>query len=95
MCSQSLYHRDLKKGAVYNRNRLLRYKAVTGLYASERVVIVSSANRTVEKIGSRCFIDSLYSESSYRGGRFGRSYVMMCVNSARDIVIRVFKADGL
>ena len=56
---------------------------------------MNCANRTVEKIGSRCFIDSLYSESSYRGGRFGRSYVMMCGNSARDIVIRVFKADGL
>ena len=50
---------------------------------------MNCANRTVEKIGSRCFIDSLYSESSYRGGHFGYPYVMTCGNSLRDIVIRV------
>ena len=50
---------------------------------------MNCANRTVEKIGSRCFIDSLYGESLYRGGRFGCSYVMTCGNSARDIVIWV------
>ena len=65
-------------------------KAVMGLWGSGRVVIMNCANRTVEKIGSRCFIDSLYGESLYRGGRFGCSYVMTCGNSAHDIVIRVF-----